>query len=152
MEMIRSIRTSPQTARRVQTHEDHDGQAVRMVAKILRELLQQQRFTDLADLTEALKCRCAQLKIRGYSRLVPRACDLVASNRPLVSPAPRPRDVVRAESRPLSRREASALWATLSARFGGEVKTLPRMSSPRIAIDGPVRDVIDIESLIGGAH
>lgn len=96
---------------------------VRLVAKVVRELLKAQSFTCESDLREALKTRCARLHLtaqgtRGYNELVDRAIALVATNTRVVSEAVQRRQAVarREDGRPLTRVEASALLAQLQAR------------------------------------
>ena len=58
----------------------------RLVAKLTRELLQRESFDGLPDLTEALKCRCARLRIRPSNDDINDAYRLIESNTPLREP------------------------------------------------------------------
>jgi hypothetical protein len=58
----------------------------RLIARVLREVLATERFETIADLKDALKARCARLRIRYQPDDITRALDLVESNRPLVQP------------------------------------------------------------------
>ena len=55
----------------------------RLLAKLVWELLKGEPFETLADLTEALKCRCARLKIRWTNDDIVDAYRLIRSNTPL---------------------------------------------------------------------
>lgn len=85
--LIRSTRTCAPNARAVNPAVENEKTA-RVVARILRALLQAETFPDQGSVREALKVRCAQLRIRGtgptgYGDLVDRALVLVGSNQRL---------------------------------------------------------------------
>ena len=62
----------------------HDFEArSRLLARIVRTLLASETFESLGDLTEALKCRCAQLRIRWTPDDITEAYRRVGSNTPL---------------------------------------------------------------------
>jgi hypothetical protein len=107
----------------------HDADVmVRRLAKILRDVLAGERFDTVADVVDALKYRCAALRIAWTPDAITEAVRLVASNHPGLQfgggvlgssprrvgsgcsqhPGPTPAD--------LSRTEAAALVADLRAR------------------------------------
>jgi len=55
----------------------------RLIAKLIRELLNAEDFDTLADLVDVTKTRCARLQIRWTNDDLTRAMTLIASNRPL---------------------------------------------------------------------
>jgi hypothetical protein len=93
--------------------------------KILQDVLRQEAFTDRTDLVEALKCRCARLKIRDYVRLVHLALDQLerGGRRTLLTEPPVSRG---REPLPtglvINARDAKAILAQL----GVQIRTLPR--------------------------
>ena len=100
----------------------------RLLAKLVRELLQGETFDSLADLTDVLKFRCARLKIRWTPDDISEAFRLIETNTPLV----RPRVVRRVEERPpeppiIGRQFAAAFMADLGYR----VPTMPPVTAPR---------------------
>ena len=97
-----------------------------LLAKIVRELLRGERFESLTDVTEALKTRCARLKIPYTADDITGAYRLIESNHPLVSPARAERRSTPAHVPDLSRRDALALVARLSERHRVVIKTVPR--------------------------
>lgn len=62
--------------------------ATGVVVRILRDMLRDDTFTSDADVKEALKRRCARLRVPYDATSIHRALDLVASNRPLSTPRP----------------------------------------------------------------
>jgi hypothetical protein len=104
-----------------QKHETHDVETQgRLLAKIVRELLKRDTCESLPDLTEALKCRCARLRIRWTNDGINDAYRLISSNTAL--PGDRPRVPVLVERPPepetFSRVDAALVLATLQARLG----------------------------------
>lgn len=92
--LIREIRTCAPNARAANPAVENEKTA-RLVARVLRALLQAETFPDQGSVREALKCRCAQLRIRGagptgYGDLVDRALVLVGSNVALTRANARP--------------------------------------------------------------
>jgi hypothetical protein len=63
---------------------DEENNRTRQLAKLVRELVTTEHFDRLADLTDALKFRCARLRIPWTNDTISAAYTLVASNRPLV--------------------------------------------------------------------
>jgi hypothetical protein len=57
----------------------------RLLAKLIRELLNAESYEHGADLTDALKARCSRLRIRWTNDGLNDAFRLVESNRPLVT-------------------------------------------------------------------
>lgn len=123
MVLDRSTRTC---AKNAQISTDHESRT-RLVAKLVREVLRNERFTDSASLTEAVKCRCARLKITYDSAVVAEAIDLVGSNVSLVNRKPEGLPEPAVEARPVTRTEAAALLATINQRLGPvRVRTVSR--------------------------
>jgi hypothetical protein len=60
------------------------GTKSRLLAGLVRDVLRGQPFDTLADLTDALKYRCARLRIPWTPDAISEAYRLVASNRRLV--------------------------------------------------------------------
>jgi hypothetical protein len=83
----------------------------RLLAKLVRQLLAEQSFESLADLTDALKFKCARLRLSCQPAEVAEAYRFIESNRPLVvSPLTihaRPRE--RVESGYVTRDQAADL-------------------------------------------
>jgi len=104
----------------------HDDRS-RLLARLIRELLATPAaddFEDLADVVEALKWRCARLRIAWTNDSINDALRLVASNVPLpnsrVLEARRRRMAVqqrRLEEPPISRAEAAAILKHLGVRL-----------------------------------
>src|SRR5262245_26709562 len=102
-------------------HPDRSTDPARLLAKLLRELLAAERFSSDADVKEALKCRCARLKIHYDADTVQRALDLVASNRDLSTSDPPAAVVDHSATPPVARVEARQLLA----RYGVTVRDVP---------------------------
>lgn len=135
-EVTRRSRTCAQTARAA--HDPVENQKARLVAKVLRALLQQQSFESLGDLREALKVRCAQLKIRGvgprgYVELVDRAIAMVETNTRVVASAvvSGMAVAVTADGQPFSRADAEDRLEFVR-RGTGLTPTVKRMPAVRV--------------------
>jgi hypothetical protein len=63
----------------------------RLLARLVRETLHEESFDTVADLTDALKFRCARLHIRWTPDDITEALRVVESNTPLVRPPVEPR-------------------------------------------------------------
>ncbi len=103
--------------------EPKNAHIERLLAKLLRELLKAERFDTLADLTDALKCRCAPLHIHPTADDVNAAYRLIESNTTLVPSVLQPvtRGKERLQVAPLfSRDEAEAIHDRLITRYLGE--------------------------------
>jgi hypothetical protein len=88
----------------------------RLLAKLIRELLDREAFETFGDLNEALKCRCAALHIRWTNELLDEALALVGSNRRLVTRRqPAPESTL--DPLPLSHADALAVLARITERF-----------------------------------
>ncbi len=86
----------------------------RLLARIVRTLLASETFDSLPDLTEALKCRCAQLRIKWTPDDITEAFRVVESNTPLPGLSVRRRLVERPlVDHSVSRVEAAALLERL---------------------------------------
>jgi len=92
----------------------------RLLAKLLREMLAAERFSSDADVKDALKYRCARLKIPYDAETVHRAMDLVASTRDLSTPDPRPPHETPPDPEPITRTEASEMLK----RYGVTVRRM----------------------------
>lgn len=57
----------------------------RLLAKLVRQLLAEQSFETLSDLTDALKFKCARLRLSCQPDEVAAAFRFIESNRPLVA-------------------------------------------------------------------
>lgn len=104
----------------------HDAAThVRLIVRVLQEVARRESFTREADLKEALKRRCAQLRIRYDAGVIATALDRFeeGGKRPIVPPpAPRRQLVERApEPEVFTRAEASALWYALLRSRGRRV-------------------------------
>lgn len=129
-----------------------DDSKTRLVAKVLRrDVLAGETFTHYADLVEALKCRCAQLRIGWSPDDISEALRVVGSNHPLVQP-PSSAVVDVQPAREFSRAEAAELWGAIVGYFGPRAfKAMPARVPSAIRIDGPARDVVDIASIVSEA-
>lgn len=94
----------------------------KLIVRVLQDLVRTEHFEDYADLSEALKRRCAKLKIRYDSGLISDAIDRLerGGKTPLIARPRRPRLVERTPDYvPLSRDDATRLKQELLARFRG---------------------------------
>lgn len=92
----------------------------RLIARVVWQLLKEQAYTSIADLTADVKQRCAKLRIRCSADDLNEAFTLVGSNTPLVS-SRLPQDMPAADQHPMSRADASRLLDGLS----GAIHTIP---------------------------
>lgn len=105
----------------------HDDNRSRLLAKLVREILSSDaaaEFEDLGDVIEAVKHRCAKLRIPWTHDDLNAALRMVASNVPIpngrVLDARRRRMALRErqlEDRAISRAEASAILLRLGIRL-----------------------------------
>jgi hypothetical protein len=91
-----------------------------VIAAVVHEVLKTEQFESLADLAEAVKCRCARLKIPYDAGTVAEAIHLVERTRPVLSGIEPIRRITRIERieddvRPITRAEAAELWPRLVA-------------------------------------
>ena len=84
----------------------------RLLAVVIREVLQAERFDSLADLVVALKARCARLRIPWTPDDITAALDLVSSNTELVSKHPPPPPPPEPPP-PIGREEAAGILTDL---------------------------------------
>jgi hypothetical protein len=96
----------------------------RLLARLVRDLLATEKFDTIASLTDALKCRCAKLRIRWTNDDITAAYRLIESNRPLPGHEPLRRlkrvehiERIDEDVKPLTRAEAAELWPRLVARL-----------------------------------
>lgn len=100
----------------------------RILAKIVRELLTHEQFETLADLTDALKCRCARLRVRWTPAEIAAAYRLIASNTALtMPPIARHAEIAPSMGAPMGEHAAAAILA----RLGAHVRAMPSASVPR---------------------
>jgi hypothetical protein len=100
----------------------------RLLATLIRDMIRAESFASLADLTDALKFRCARLRIPWTPDDISAALQWVGSNRPLVtSEVPPPRPAARTDPDPvgLTRDQASATLARLLRGQPGPIRTMP---------------------------
>lgn len=89
-----------------------------MIAALVHELLKAESFATSDDLTEAVKSRCAKLRIPYDSATVWAAVDAVARTRPVpVAQAVLTSSPPADDFAPISRAEASRILATIHARL-----------------------------------
>lgn len=84
----------------------------KLIVRVLQDVVKTERFDSYADLSEALKCRCAKLKIHYDSGLVQYAIDQLerGGKTPLIAQPRRRRLVERVPDYvPLSRADAERL-------------------------------------------
>lgn len=101
----------------IQTQTDSQ---TRLLAKLVRDLVATENFETFADLTDALKWRCARLKIRPTDDAINGAYALVGSNRSLLVDPRRPPRVARvdqADDVVISKTEATAILRRLGIRL-----------------------------------
>jgi hypothetical protein len=111
----------------MEPHENADGIGAkgRLLARLVRVLLDRENYETLPDLTEALKVECARLRIRWTADDITTAYRLIESNRPLPGLTPirhirHIRHIKHLERldddvRPITRAEAAELWPRLVA-------------------------------------
>jgi head-tail adaptor len=105
----------------MEPHENADGIGAkgRLLARLVRVLLDREKYETLPDLTEALKVECARLKIRWTADDITAAYRLIESNRPLpgLTPIRRITHLERLDDdvRPITRAEAAEIWPRLVA-------------------------------------
>ncbi len=98
-----------------------------VIAAVVHDVLAAEKFDAVADLSEAVKCRCASLKIPYDAGAVTEAIQLVERTRPVVATGIRPLKRVEHLERlddvqPISRAEAADLWPRLVAALTREQK------------------------------
>jgi hypothetical protein len=90
-----------------------------LLAAVTHELISNQQFDDWADLTEAVKCMCASLKIPYDAGTITAAVRLVERTRPVFRERPRPRNPRHVERPdtvdPIGKDEAAQIIARLQA-------------------------------------
>lgn len=91
-----------------------------VIAAVIHELLKAESFSSIADLKEAIKCRCATLRIPYDATAVYEALDLVERTRETVPsrlPRGNPQHIERQDGpTPVSRAEAAAILQRLGVR------------------------------------
>lgn len=105
----------------------------RLLAKLARALLRD-GYQTLADFTDALKSRCARLRICWTNDDLNEAYRLLGSNQPLPGDRQPPRRLVERPADPevINRRDAATILATLQDRVGKvTLKGIPAVSRTR---------------------
>ncbi len=99
--------------------EQNPQSKTRLLAKVLRDVLSRATFATLADLTDALKCRCADLKIGNQftNDDISAVFQWVSSNRSLSTPTAPVLEPGKPESLPLTRFDAAVLFGELQRRY-----------------------------------
>lgn len=93
----------------------------RLLAKLIREMLADERFATIADLSDALKSRCGRLKIRWTTADINAAFRLILSNTPLLVTDRRvPLEQDAVPLRPFEAAEAKRLYNQFLARYASE--------------------------------
>lgn len=104
----------------------HDYESkTRLLAKLLRELLDSNHFECLSDLTDALKGRCSKLKIQYRDDDITGAMRVIASNReladlPVILEKHQARRAALPEGEIIPRSHANQIYAELMARYRRE--------------------------------
>jgi hypothetical protein len=94
---------------------------VGVISAVVHDVLKTDQFESLSDLAEAVKTRCARLKIPYHAGVVTEAIHLVERTRPVVcdlkSHNTNRSHIERIEQdvRPITREEAAELWPRLMA-------------------------------------
>jgi hypothetical protein len=90
-----------------------------VIAAVIHDVLTAEKFDAVADLSEAVKRRCATLKIPYDAGTVTEAIQVVERTRPVVAPMGikriKPLERVDDDVRPITRAEAAELWPRLVA-------------------------------------
>lgn len=97
----------------------------RLLAKLLRELLDSNHFACLSDLTDALKGRCSKLKIQYRDDDITAAIRLIASNRevadlPVVLEKRQALTALLPEPEMIPRSQASKIYDEIMLRYRQE--------------------------------
>lgn len=110
----------------------HDSEnQTRILTKVIREVLARQMFTSMADLTDAVKTRCAKLRLKVTDDALNQAFTLIASNTSLTVRMSKPVPPLAPTPRPVSRAEAAKILQELRARMLRETPVcLPSPSAP----------------------
>jgi hypothetical protein len=134
MDVIRTIRTSPQSTRRDIHARNPPESRTRLIAKIVREVAASEQFEDFASLKAALRVRLVALGVRYEPAEFDDAISVVQYSTRLVGPArPQPARAEVAPPREITRAEAADLVRQLPLK-------VRQMRSTRQPIDiyGPV--------------
>lgn len=90
------------------------GPNIKQLAAVVHDVVTAHTFDDWADLAEAVKTRCARLRLPYDSGTVTQAVTLVARTRAVLRPRRSVAPVTRRpDVPPLSRAEAAVLWARI---------------------------------------
>jgi hypothetical protein len=95
---------------------------VGLIAAVIHDVLTAEKFDAVADLSEAVKRRCATLKIPYDAGTVTEAIQVVERTRPVVAPMGikrikriKPLERVDDDVQPITRAEAADLWPRVVA-------------------------------------
>ena len=99
--------------------QEDDKKHTRLIAKVLREIVGRQSFTDYHEVKDALRARLRVLRIRYQQYEFDDAITLVNYEDPIVAQpsVTRPCPPLK-EVRPILRAEATRLWRDILARLG----------------------------------
>lgn len=102
---------------------------VKLIVRVLQDVITKESFDNYADLAEALKCRCAKLKIPYDARMVSEAIEQLerGGKAPLICPQAESITELPAAPEIISRTEAGEIYRTLVARYEQEQRAVPRM-------------------------
>ncbi len=118
MGVIPTIRTSPPNTRR----DFHDGDSrLRLIAKLLREIVTSRLFPEFADVKDALRRRLSSLRITYTAREFDDAYSVVGSNLPIVAPPTQPAPPQPLIETPLSHQDAAVIVALLRTKLKGRI-------------------------------
>ena len=87
-----------------------------VVAAVVHELLKVEQFETLADLSEAVKCRCAALRLPYDAGAVSEAVRWVQRSRPVLVIHPPHLPEIRVEAAPISPQEAVRICRDICAK------------------------------------
>lgn len=103
--------------------------ATKLVVRVLQDVVSRDRFATYADLADALKARCRQLKIHYDSALVSAAIDRLemgGKTRIVVKPTPQVETVAETPiARECTKVEAERLYRELMARLAPPLENQP---------------------------
>jgi hypothetical protein len=106
--------------------QDKHNQNAKRIAVVMRSLLARYRFDTLADVVDATKLECLQLKVPWTTEAITDALRLAANRLPPPRVARpnlyRPGKCI--PTRDLPKRDAAARWQHLRARCGGTIRTM----------------------------
>jgi len=88
----------------------------RLLAAIVHDVIDRDGFTTIADLADAVKARCARLRIPYDAATITAAIALVARTRPVLEPTPGRPETIAVDPSPISTADAKAILRRLGGR------------------------------------